>query len=143
MDISDALTDNATLDRCLVKDPRSGAFVLPCKAMPPSPADLLLSHSMEKLISYLRNAFDLVIIDSAPILPVSDTKILSRLGDSLLFVIRWEKTPREAARNAIRELEAMKTPIAGVALARTDSKRFQYYNHGYQNYDKYNKYYSD
>jgi Mrp family chromosome partitioning ATPase len=96
---------------------------------------------MEKLIKQMRDLFDVVIIDSAPLLPVHDTKFLARLADSVLFVTRWEKTPREAARNAIRALEDVKAPIAGVALARVDATRFQYYNYGYQNYDSYQKYY--
>jgi polysaccharide biosynthesis transport protein len=142
-DISDALSGKAALDRCIVKDPRSDAMVLPCMQTPPSPADLLLSVSMEKLVANLRGVFDLVIIDSAPLLPVNDTKILSRLCDTILFVTRWEKTPRDAARNAIRALHDVKAPIAGIALARADNKRFQYYNYGYQNYAYYNKYYND
>ena len=58
---------------------------------------MLGSHAMAQLIQNLSKAFDLVIIDSAPLLPVNDTKILSRMADAVLFVIRWEKTPREAA----------------------------------------------
>ena len=141
LDICDVLSGKCTLKDALVQDPRSNAKVLPCMKVPPSPADLLLSHAMEKLIKEMRNEFDVVIIDSAPLLPVHDTKFLARLADSVLFVTRWEKTPREAARNAIRALEDVKAPIAGVALARVDTTRFQYYNYGYQNYQSYHKYY--
>jgi succinoglycan biosynthesis transport protein ExoP len=58
-----------------------------------------------------------------------------------LFVTRWEKTPREAARTAVRALEDIRAPIAGIALARADATRFQYYNYGYQSYYSYAKYY--
>jgi capsular exopolysaccharide synthesis family protein len=141
LDICDVLSGKCSLQDALIQDPRSNAKVLPCMKVPPSPADLLHSQAMEKLIKQMRDLFDVVIIDSAPLLPVHDTKFLARLADSVLFVTRWEKTPREAARNAIRALEDVKAPIAGVALARVDATRFQYYNYGYQNYDSYQKYY--
>ena len=96
---------------------------------------------MARLIGDLRRAFDFVIIDSAPILPVNDAKFLSQLVDTVLFVTRWETTPREAARNAIRAFEDVKATIAGVALTRADATRFHFYNYGYQNYYSYRKYY--
>jgi Mrp family chromosome partitioning ATPase len=87
--------------------------------------------------------FDTVIIDSAPVLPVNDTKILSQLADTVLFVVRWEKTPREAVSNAIRSLTDARAPIAGITLSRADMKRFQYYSYGYQDYHYYDKYYAE
>jgi capsular exopolysaccharide synthesis family protein len=141
LDISDVLLGKCQLIDALVQDPKSNAKVLPCMKVPPSPADLLHSHAMEKLIRQLRESFDVVVIDSAPLLPVHDTKFLARLADAVLFVTRWEKTPREAARNALRSLDDVKAPIAGIALARVDATRFQYYNYGYQDYHSYHKYY--
>ncbi len=141
--IGDALSGKEALDRCLVKDPRSTVLILPCVEKPPSPADLLSSAAMERLITTLRNAFDVVIFDTAPLLPVNDTKILARLADTVLFVTRWEKTPRDAAYNAVRSLADVNVAISGVALTRADTKRSQYYNYGYQNYHQYNKYYSE
>lgn len=141
--VIDILTGEAVLSECLYKDPRSDVMVLPCVKTPPSPADLLTSRSMEVLIQELRSRFDLVFIDSAPILPVNDTKLLSLLADAVLFVVRWEKTPRDAAITAIRSLADVRAPIAGVALTRADQERFRYYSYGYQNYYSYSKYYSN
>jgi exopolysaccharide transport family protein len=138
----EALTGKMPLDQCLVRDEKSGALILPCIKSPPNPADLLLSKAMQNLLASLRESFDLVVIDSAPVLPVHDAKILSRMCDALLFVTRWEKTPRDAAANAIRALADVHAPISGIALARADSERFQYYSYGYQSYHGYNKYYS-
>ena len=99
---------------------------------------------MERFIAALRASHDLVIIDSAPLLPVNDTKILARLVDSVVFVVRWERTPREAAKTAIRALKDVNAPLTGFVLTRADTKRFRYYSYGYQsNYGAYNKYYTD
>jgi Mrp family chromosome partitioning ATPase len=63
--------------------------------------------------------------------------------DTVLFVTRWEKTPRDGVSNALRSLMDAHAPIAGIALARADMSRFQYYSYGYQDYHYYNKYYTD
>jgi len=141
--IVEAVTGSQPLEHCFSKDPRSDAIVLPCVQKPASPSDLLSSQAMRHLVQNLAKAFDLVIIDSAPVLPVNDTKILSQLADSVLFVARWEKTPREGVSNALRSLTDAHAPVAGIALARADMSRFQYYSYGYQDYHYYNKYYAD
>jgi Mrp family chromosome partitioning ATPase len=104
---------------------------------------MLASQAMQKLMENLERVFDLVIIDSAPVLLVNDTKILSHLADAVMFVVRWEKTPRDAVVNALRSLADVHASVAGVALTRTDNRRFRYYSYGYQNYDSYSTYYKD
>jgi capsular exopolysaccharide synthesis family protein len=137
----EAVSGQVPLDRCLTRDPKSDAVILPCIGTHASPADLLNSNAMHKLIQTLSATFDLVLIDSAPILPVNDTKVLSQIADTVLFVVRWERTPREAAANAVRALADVHAPLSGVALTRADSVRFRYYNYGYQSYYNYDKYY--
>ena len=139
----EVLTGNTPAGTRLGKDPRSDVVILPCLQTPASPADVLASEAMQELVANLRKEYDLVIIDSAPMLPINDTKILSRLVDAVLFVVRWEKTPRDAAVDAMRALADVHAPVAGVALARADYKRFRYYSYGYAKYYKYSKYYND
>jgi capsular exopolysaccharide synthesis family protein len=139
----EALSDAAPLEECLTKDTMSNTMILPCIGIPPSPSDLLTSRAMEHLISVLRGAFDFVLLDSPPVLPVNDAKILGRLADTALFAIRWEKTPREAAASALRGLMDAHVSVSGIAMTRADSERFRYYSYGYQDYDNYTKYYSD
>jgi capsular exopolysaccharide synthesis family protein len=141
--IIEYLTDLAGLEEVLHGDRLSDAKILPCLSTPASPTDVLASNAMRKLVAALRDRFDLVIIDSAPVLPVNDTKILSLLADAVLLVIRWEKTPRDAAVNAVRILQDVRAPVAGIALTRADNERFRYYSYGYQSYYHYTKYYAD
>jgi polysaccharide biosynthesis transport protein len=139
----EALIEKRPIEQYLSKDPRSDAMVLPCLKPPANPAEILTSQALKDIVAALRDRFDMVVIDSAPILPVNDTRILSRIVDSVLFVVKWESTPREAAVNAIRSLMDVKAPLAGVAMARADFERFRYYSYGYQSYHNYTKYYSD
>src|SRR5215471_8922034 len=128
----EVLTGEKSLEQCVQKDARSNLHVLPVKLKSGNPPDLLGSQAMEKLIANLRANYDLVVLDSAPLLPVHDTRILARLVDATVFVVRWEKTPRDAARNAARILGDIHAPLAGLILTRANTKRFQYYSYGYQ-----------
>jgi succinoglycan biosynthesis transport protein ExoP len=141
-DLIDLLKGDVPLDGALVKDTRSAVMILPATKQVKNAPDLVESQAMAKIIVDLRNRFDLVIVDSAPILPVTDTKILTRLVDAVLFVVRWERTPRDAAVDAMKTLRDIRAPIAGVALTRADAKRFHYYSFGYSGYYySYAKYY--
>lgn len=137
------LSGQATLDKCLVKDPRSSVQFLPTSRVAGNPPDLMGSTAMENLIAALKSAYDMVVIDSAPLLPVNDTKVLAQLADAVVFVVRWEKTPRDAVANAARALADVNAPVAGVVLTRADAERYRYYSYGYQSYHSYSKYYND
>jgi Mrp family chromosome partitioning ATPase len=109
-----------------------------------NPAELLGSAAMVRLVKELAQTHDLVVIDSAPILPVNDTRILARLADTLLFVVRWEKTSRDAVTSAARILAELQVPVAGIVLARADQTRHHYYSYGYGgSYNKYHAYYTE
>jgi len=134
------LTGAAPLEKCLVRDEKSGAFTLPSVNTPGNPGDLLSSQIMQKIVARLREKFDFIVIDSPPVLPVNDAKILSRLADAVLFVVRWEKTPREAVLSSIRALRDVRANISGIAMTRADNERFRHYSYGYQDYKEYSRY---
>ena len=139
----DVLAGEKPLEESLVQDPRSSVQCLLSSRIPGNPTDVLGSFAMERLISKVKSEWDIVILDSAPLLPVNDTKILARLVDTIAFVVRWEKTPRQAVGTAAKSLTDIAAPVAGAVLTRADMRRFRYYGHGYQNYYSYDKYYSD
>jgi succinoglycan biosynthesis transport protein ExoP len=139
----EALSGQASLESCLVRDPRSGVRLLAAVGKISNPPDLLGSTAMARLIRELAATHDLVVIDSAPLLPVNDTKTLARLADAVVFVVRWEKTAREAVLGGARALADAGAPVAGVVLARADRTRHQYYSYGNGNYSKYNAYYTE
>ena len=143
MGLIEAITGASPLEDCLVRDPRTGMVVLPAVSNAPNPPDLLGSAAMERFIAGLRTFYDMIVIDSAPLLPVNDTKVLCKLADAVLFVVRWEKTPREAVATGMRALSDIKAPVVGVAMSRADTKRYHYYSYGYGDYYAYAKYYSD
>ncbi|TDJ65041.1 MAG: tyrosine-protein kinase family protein [Proteobacteria bacterium] len=97
---------------------------------------------MKNLISTLRDAYDVVIIDSAPLMPVTDTRLLARLVDVSLFAVRWQKTPREAAKSALRLLTDTGVPIVGAVMTFVYMRRHALYGYGYGAAGYYGRYYS-
>jgi succinoglycan biosynthesis transport protein ExoP len=141
--IADVLSGTIDLRDCIKKDPTSDLLVLPGGGHVPNPSDLLGSEEMETLIESLAASCDLLIIDSSPLLPVNDARILARLADAVVFVVRWERTPRAASMHALRMLADVAAPLAGIVLARTDKEQFLYENYGKRTFRSFNKYYQD
>jgi capsular exopolysaccharide synthesis family protein len=138
----EALSDPASWQKCLMADPKSKAMVLPCLRHTSNAAELLGAPAMQQLLKNARAAFDLVVVDTAPLLPVHDSWVIAGLCDAALLVARWERTPREAISRAVQILRDMQAPVGGIVLMRADSEQFHYYNYGYQDYREYNKYYT-
>jgi capsular exopolysaccharide synthesis family protein len=107
---------------------------LPLDLMPPgtlnhNAADLLRSDRMRQLIDGLNGAYDLVIVDTAPVMIAAETMILARLVDQTLFFIRWGKTPRMTALTALRQVEMAGGSIGGVVLSMVDARRNAAFGH--------------
>lgn len=142
----EVLAGRRDLANVILRDPLSPLEFVPVAVPPPNPADLLASQSLRRLIDVLRRYYDLVIIDAAPVLPVSDTRLLARLADKMVYVVRWDSTPREAVAGGIKLLRDAHADIAGIALNQADMRRHALYGYGYTTYgygNKYTRYYSD
>jgi capsular exopolysaccharide synthesis family protein len=108
--------------------------------------DIFSSHRMEHILQQLKARYDLVIIDAPPVMAVTDARIIGRLVDKTLFVLRWDKTPRKVARAALEQLQRYGTDVAGIVLQQVDLDRYGRFSHGdsgyYYHYGRYGKYYS-
>jgi capsular exopolysaccharide synthesis family protein len=115
--------------------------------IPPNPAELLCSMKMDGLIKKLREDFDHVIIDSPPVLPITDATILSNLVDGVLMVVECEMTTRAALSRACRVIEHAGGKILGTVLNKVDVRRDGYYGyryyHGYYTYSNKSYYAED
>ena len=97
----------------------------------PNPAELLCSIKMEKLVQILRQKFDHVIIDSPPILPITDATIISTLVDGVIMVVESDKTSRAALNRACRVMEHSGGRILGTVFNKVDTRRDGYYGYRY------------
>jgi len=87
------------------------------------PQEVLGSCAMRDFIERARSIYELVIIDSPPVLVVSDAVVLSGLADGILYVMRWERTPRAAVMGAVRVLRDAGGVFVGMVMSRVDTKR--------------------
>ncbi len=124
------LGDRTPLDAVLLRDPASPLDLLPGTAASAHAPALLRSERLAGLIAQLRERYDRIIIDSAPVLPVHDTKHLIRLVDAVAFIVRWERTPRDAVKAAVKDLRLLDAPLAGVVLTRVHPRRHALYSYG-------------
>ncbi|CAN7604565.1 polysaccharide biosynthesis tyrosine autokinase [Phenylobacterium sp. LjRoot219] len=119
----EVLRGTATLDEALTPDVASGAMILPLADAHFTPEDLLDSRAMRELLGDLRRRFDLVILDTAPVILVTETRTVARQADAVLLLVRWRRTPRALAQTTVQLLAAAGATLAGVALTRVDLRQ--------------------
>jgi len=140
----EVLNGVCTLDEALVTD-QSGAKVLPLAKSANTPRDVLGSAAMSRLLTELRARFDVVLLDTAPLLAIADTRILAPKADAVVMLARWKSTPVKAITSALALLQGQGVFVAGVALTQVDLKAQGRYGYGDANYyyKSYRKYYAD
>jgi succinoglycan biosynthesis transport protein ExoP len=144
--LSDVLLRQRELNEVVHADERSGAYFVTAGAPAPDPAALLASERMRRLLKEVSNRYDLVLLDSPPVLSVSDARVLSQMVDKTLYLIQWGSTRRHDAMMGIKQLIEAGADMAGVVLTRVNVRkhaRYGYRDSGYYYDEKYTKYYSN
>lgn len=110
--------------------------VLPCGPIPPNPAELISSERMRLLLKELGQKYDHILIDSPPLINVTDPVILSTMVDGVIMVVQAGRSTRDVVRRARQELGSVGAKIFGVVLNNLDIKREGYdsYLSTYGNY---------
>lgn len=126
----DCLDEKVSLDNVIQEDKYSGVHFLGGGTSTTHPPSILSSDSMKRLLEMLKQAYDIVILDSAPVMAVSDSLVLSRLVDKTVFLIRWRETRRETATIALKQLMEAGADIAGVLLTMVNVKEHAQYGFG-------------
>lgn len=127
--ILSVLDGSATLEEALYEDEATGLHVLMVRRgerrvkTSKNAADILSSQKFADLVRYLSQTYDVVILDTPPVLVVTDARIISALADSVVYVVRWNKTPREAVVEGIKELLSIEAPLAGTVLSMVNEQK--------------------
>ncbi|HYM01652.1 MAG TPA: polysaccharide biosynthesis tyrosine autokinase [Stellaceae bacterium] len=127
--------DEVSLQRAIFNDPVSGADVLVSGGWTPRASEMLMSDRINSMFSTFAKKYDLVILDSAPVLVSAEVLVLSRLVDKTVFVIRWGHTKQESALDALRQLNDAQADVAGIVMSRVDAKRYKAFAYDHLNYD--------
>jgi polysaccharide biosynthesis transport protein len=116
--------------------------LLPAGAIPPSSSELLMSAQMTTLLEEWRRIYDFIVIDSAPILAISDALFLASAADAVVIVVRAGSTPKKALRTLKESILKVRGKIAGVLLNDVRSKSHAYYDYYGGKGGKHDYYYS-
>jgi uncharacterized protein involved in exopolysaccharide biosynthesis/Mrp family chromosome partitioning ATPase len=116
------LDGSAPLESCLYHDPLSNAMILPIANGDMAGRDIFFSHDLGGVFDALRKRFDIVLVDTAPLLPLAEPRVVASHADSIVMLTRWHETPRSAMQEAARLIRTLDVPVAGMALTYTDMK---------------------
>lgn len=141
--VVDVLAGRMTLEEAIYTDEISGLDIMPAKPTAASSIDLLSSEHFQQLVETLRDRYDMVILDSAPILAVSDALVVGNLADAVLYIVKWDDTPKAAVSNGIQSMLDANLKIAGVVLNQIDMKKSSSYGEYGTYYGKYTEYYQN
>ncbi|MDO3400744.1 polysaccharide biosynthesis tyrosine autokinase [Mycolicibacterium neoaurum] len=132
--LSTVLSGQASIEEALQQSQFTGVSVLTSGAIPPNPSELLSSQSAQKLLHELRQKFDYVIVDSTPLLAVTDAALLAVGADGVLMMTRFGQTKRDQLSHAVDNLVSVGAPLLGAVFTMVPPKGGSEYSYSYTYY---------
>jgi capsular exopolysaccharide synthesis family protein len=130
------LLQEVSLDKCIHHLEPNLDLIIAGK-IPPNPLEILSSSQFRELLEQLHEKYEMIIVDTPPLGPVSDSLVLSQLVDAVILVARAQKTPIKLIRSAISGLERVGAPVIGVILNASNAYSGKYYHHYQSPYGEY------
>lgn len=134
--LTSVLTGEATVGEAVhwVEDPQGMALV-PCGSVPPNPSELLAAERLRDVIAPLEEWCDFVLIDTPPVLPVADARVVAGAVDATLLVVAAERSKVKEVQLATDLLLQVDAPVVGVVLNQVPvRRRYTGYGYGYGGY---------
>ena len=135
--LGQVLSGKVDVADAIQRDSASNLDVLVAGQRISNPTDLITSTAMRDLLAQMAARYDLIVVDSPPVLAVSDARFLARLTDTTVFVVKWMSTKRAVAGLGFRQLIDAGAQVSGVVLSMVDvrkSARYGYADSGYYRY---------
>lgn len=129
--LSNVLVGNVKASEAVRPGPVANLWLLLSGVTPPNPAELLASRRFKDFLATLEEHFDWVIIDSPPVMAVTDASVVAHVARGVIFVVGCERTNKHTATAALEQLESAKAKFMGGILNRVDVKRNSYYYSSY------------
>jgi polysaccharide biosynthesis transport protein len=131
-----------TLDECIHRHEPSGVDYICARSDTPNAPEVLESHAMKAALATFADRYDLVILDSPPVMAVSDARIISQLADYTIFILHWAKTPRDVVKSAVSALLGV-TDRVGIVINKVNLAKHAMYEYGDYGdyYSRYRGYY--
>ncbi len=125
--LSNLLVGNAKASEVIQETPIPGLWLMPAGTLPPNPAELLGSKRFKEFAAFLLQHFDWLILDTPPVMAVTDAALAANLAHGVLFVVGAEMTSRRVASRAVEQLELGQAKFLGAVLNRVDLEHNAYY----------------
>jgi len=138
--LSGYLTGKLSLGDSIQKTNVENIWILPSGLIPPNPAELLNSKKMKEFMEKMKKEFDVILLDTPPILAVIDGVIVSTLADSTMIIIRAGSARRKPFLSAIEEIKRANAKIIGVVFNEVKLKKADYHFIDYYRYYRYRYY---
>lgn len=124
-------TGQTHLERAILLDRSSGLSILPSPAVKNVDVitELMFSERIVDILDYLRQRYELIIIDSPPLVPLVDGRALAELADRIILALAWDQTPQEVISHTINLLDPVYDRILGTVLTRVDLSRLRFYDY--------------
>ncbi|MFA6809226.1 MAG: CpsD/CapB family tyrosine-protein kinase, partial [Eubacteriales bacterium] len=131
--LSNTLVEEVPSMAYVQKTTHKGLFVLSSGVIPPNPAELLASKRMKQVLADVYKHFDIILIDSPPIIAVTDSSILAQLADGVILVLSSGNVNKDYALKAKERIESVGARILGTILNKVEMKsgeQYYYYYYG-------------
>lgn len=126
----DYLKNQAPLTSIIQHDPSTGIDVIAAGRSRTNRTDMLGTDQMKELLGQLRSTYDVIILDSAPLLAVAESRILVRIADKTVFLIRWADTRRNTAKRGLQHVVDAGSNVVGVMLTMVDLQKYSKQRYG-------------
>jgi capsular exopolysaccharide synthesis family protein len=138
--LSNVLAGGVALEESIQSTAVNGLSLLPRGVTPPNPSELLGSRKMKEILDDLRQKFEFIVIDSPPVIALSDAAVLSVVSDGVLLIFDGQKTSTAYAQKAVERLETVRARLLGVILngVNLDDPHYSYYQAYYSYYQMQN-----
>ena len=137
--LTNLILGDATIDDVIKSTDIPNLYVLPSGPQPPNPAELLLTNRFKQVLAELEERFERILLDSPPVLAVTDAVVLSRLSNGVMMVAKAGKTEIDDVAAAARQFRDVDAPILGVVLNDIDISDRRYGGYYYYAYGSYNE----
>ena len=121
------LTGEKVLAEVIVKDDLLGVDVLIGEPSDTNAADLFSSDSFARLLATARDIYDVIILDTPPVLLVPDARVIAQYADAILFVVRWNQTTVGQVRDGLRMFESVNRKVSGLVLSQINTRQVRKY----------------
>jgi polysaccharide biosynthesis transport protein len=137
------LFGEARLAEAVHTDEKTGLHILPLTDRKHTPRDVFGSRAFDALLNMLQQTYDLIIIDTGPILLMAETRVVTSKVDQVVVATRWRKTNRGTLRETMKILRDFHANVAGVVLTFVDLRKRAHHAYTSADYKAYSKYYHD